>query len=85
MAATLTEIDLQADGRADRLPPMLFLAALAHGILILGVTFNMVLMPETTKSNGIIGTNIMLNTLISKSDCEFVMCQVESITKGIPQ
>lgn len=48
MAATLTEIDLQANGRADRLPPMLFLAALAHGILILGVTFNMVLMPETT-------------------------------------
>ena len=24
----------------DRLPPMLFLAALIHGILIIGITFN---------------------------------------------
>ncbi len=24
----------------DRLPPMLFLAALVHGILIIGITFN---------------------------------------------
>lgn len=27
----------------DRLPPMLFLAALVHGILILGITFNAVI------------------------------------------
>lgn len=46
MAATLTEIELYTTGRSSRLPPMLFLAALAHGILIIGVTFNMVLMPE---------------------------------------
>ncbi len=30
----------------DRLPPMLFLAALVHGILIIGVTFNAVLGDE---------------------------------------
>lgn len=48
MAATLTENELYTSGRPSRLPPMLFLAALAHGILIIGVTFNMVLMPETT-------------------------------------
>lgn len=40
--------DLQASRRArqtkpDRLPPMLFLAALIHGILIIGITFNSVL------------------------------------------
>lgn len=30
----------------DRLPPMLFLAALVHGILIIGITFNAVLRSE---------------------------------------
>ena len=30
----------------DRLPPMLFLAALVHGILIIGITFNSVLGDE---------------------------------------
>ena len=29
--------------RPDRLPPMLFLAALIHGILIIGITFNAVI------------------------------------------
>jgi protein TonB len=47
MAATLTDIELYTTGRSSRLPPMLFLAALAHGILIIGVTFNMALMPES--------------------------------------
>lgn len=35
--------DLGDDKRPDRLPPMLFLAALVHGILIIGITFNAVL------------------------------------------
>lgn len=34
---------LESAPAADRLPPMLFLAALIHGILIIGVTFNAVL------------------------------------------
>lgn len=34
---------LQSAPAPDRLPPMLFLAALIHGILIIGVTFNAVL------------------------------------------
>lgn len=33
---------LESAPAADRLPPMLFLAALIHGILIIGVTFNAV-------------------------------------------
>jgi len=37
---------LEAPPPADRLPPMLFLAALVHGILIIGVTFNAVLGDE---------------------------------------
>ena len=36
----LDEIQLVAPARVDRLPAMLFLAALLHGILIIGVTFN---------------------------------------------
>jgi protein TonB len=32
--------ELGDEQRADRLPPMLFLAALVHGILIIGITFN---------------------------------------------
>lgn len=34
---------LESPARQDRLPPMLFLAALIHGILIIGVTFNAVI------------------------------------------
>jgi protein TonB len=34
----------------DRLPPMLFLAALIHGILIIGITFNAVLDGEASES-----------------------------------
>ncbi|MBT8079615.1 MAG: TonB family protein [Gammaproteobacteria bacterium] len=34
------EIELEDVPNPDRLPPMLFLAALIHGILIIGVTFN---------------------------------------------
>ena len=37
------QLGLHAAARPDRLPPMLFLAALVHGILIIGVTFNAVL------------------------------------------
>lgn len=37
------QLDLQVVARPDRLPPMLFLAALVHGILIIGITFNAVL------------------------------------------
>jgi len=36
----LDELRLLADAKPDRLPAMLFLAALLHGILIIGVTFN---------------------------------------------
>jgi len=36
----LDELLLVAPATADRLPAMLFLAALVHGILIIGVTFN---------------------------------------------
>ena len=40
----LDELLLVAPAAADRLPAMLFLAALVHGILIIGVTFNVSLM-----------------------------------------
>jgi len=40
----LDELRLMAPAMPDRLPAMLFLAALIHGILIIGVTFN----PELT-------------------------------------
>ena len=36
----LDELRRLADPQPDRLPAMLFLAALLHGILIIGVTFN---------------------------------------------
>ena len=39
----LSEFTLEAAPTPDRLPPMLFLAALVHGILIIGVTFNAVI------------------------------------------
>lgn len=41
---------LQSEPMPDRLPPMLFLAALVHGILIIGITFNAVLGDEFTDS-----------------------------------
>ena len=40
----LDELRMMAPPMPDRLPAMLFLAALVHGILIIGVTFN----PELT-------------------------------------
>ena len=40
----LDELRLRAPSAPDRLPAMLFLAALVHGILIIGITFN----PELT-------------------------------------
>ena len=43
---TLGRFTLEAPPAPDRLPPMLFLAALIHGILIIGVTFNAVLGDE---------------------------------------
>lgn len=41
---------LQTEPLPDRLPPMLFLAALVHGILIIGITFNAVLGDEFSDS-----------------------------------
>ena len=40
---SIDDVVLQSLPAPDRLPPMLFLAALFHGILIIGVTFNAVL------------------------------------------
>ena len=42
-AENLDGMLLAPPARSDRLPPMLFLAALIHGILIIGVTFNAVI------------------------------------------
>ena len=42
----LDEIQLVAPEAADRLPAMLFLAALVHGILIIGITFNPYLLDD---------------------------------------
>lgn len=39
----LESVLLDSGSKPDRLPPMLFLAALIHGILIIGITFNAVL------------------------------------------
>lgn len=44
----LSEVVLERGPLPDRLPPMLFLAALIHGILIIGVTFNAVLGGEVS-------------------------------------
>ena len=43
---SLEDFVLKSAPLPDRLPPMLFLAALIHGILIIGVTFNAVLSDE---------------------------------------
>ncbi len=42
----IDEIQLVAPAVVDRLPAMLFLAALVHGILIIGVTFNPYILDE---------------------------------------
>ena len=39
---SIDDVVLESLPAPDRLPPMLFLAALIHGILIIGVTFNAV-------------------------------------------
>lgn len=44
--SSIEELVLESQPVQDRLPPMLFLAALIHGILIIGVTFNAVLGDE---------------------------------------
>ena len=41
--ASIDDVVLESLPAPDRLPPMLFLAALIHGILIIGVTFNAVI------------------------------------------
>ncbi|MGB5347813.1 MAG: TonB family protein [Woeseia sp.] len=46
----LDEVELDHGAKPDRLPPMLFLAALVHGILIIGITFNAVFEPPTSES-----------------------------------
>jgi len=43
---SIDDVVLEPPAAPDRLPPMLFLAALVHGILIIGVTFNAVLGDE---------------------------------------
>ena len=43
---SIEDLVLQCPPEPDRLPPMLFLAALVHGILIIGITFNAVLGDE---------------------------------------
>jgi len=43
---SIDDVVLQSLPAPDRLPPMLFLAALVHGILIIGVTFNAVIGDE---------------------------------------
>ena len=40
---SIDSVALESGPQPDRLPPMLFLAALVHGILIIGVTFNAVI------------------------------------------
>ena len=42
-AESLDDLSLVVEPQPDRLPPMLFLAALIHGIVIIGITFNAVL------------------------------------------
>lgn len=49
-AAAWGDYVLESPPAPDRLPPMLFLAALIHGILIIGVTFNAVLGDEFTEA-----------------------------------
>lgn len=46
----LEELELDRGPKPDRLPPMLFIAALVHGILIIGITFNAVFEAATSES-----------------------------------
>jgi len=46
----LDEVELDHGPKPDRLPPMLFLAALIHGVLIIGITFNAVFIPPPSES-----------------------------------
>lgn len=47
---SIDQFALASGPHPDRLPPMLFLAALIHGILIIGVTFNAVLDDEFSQA-----------------------------------
>ena len=47
---SIDQFVLASSPAPDRLPPMLFLAALVHGILIIGVTFNAVLGDDFSES-----------------------------------
>lgn len=49
-ADPIDEIQLVAPATPDRLPAMLFLAALIHGILIVGVTFNPYLLDDVANA-----------------------------------
>lgn len=46
----IEQVGLDRGPVPDRLPPMLFLAALIHGILIIGITFNAVLDGQASES-----------------------------------
>ena len=43
VSVPLDQLQLDAGEKPDRLPPMLFLSALVHGVLIIGITFNAVI------------------------------------------
>lgn len=49
-ALAIDQLQLESGPAPDRLPPMLFLAALIHGILIIGITFNAVLGDDYSES-----------------------------------
>jgi len=46
----LDPFELRSGPRPDRLPPMLFLSALVHGVLIIGITFNAVIGDALSKA-----------------------------------
>lgn len=46
----LDPFELKSGPRPDRLPPMLFLSALVHGVLIIGITFNAVVGDALSKA-----------------------------------
>lgn len=48
--APLDPLELEHGPRPDRLPSMLFLSALVHGVLIIGITFNAVIGDAVSKS-----------------------------------
>ena len=55
----LDEMRLLAPAVPDRLPAMLFLAALVHGILIIGVTFNAELINPYSSDIALTSTNVV--------------------------